>query len=74
MIIKYLITLKILCLIYITFFSEDILVSVCDREKYIKIDGAEKFGLTVKAGDFISNQGGDFEAIKTGKIIEKKYK
>ncbi|EJE7234404.1 TPA: chemotaxis protein [Clostridium botulinum] len=53
------------------FFSEDILVSVCDREKYIKIDGAEKFGLSVKAGDFISNQGGDFEAIKTGKIIEK---
>ncbi|APU60094.1 methyl-accepting chemotaxis protein [Clostridium botulinum] len=53
------------------FFSEDILVSVCDREKYIQIDGAEKFGLTVKAGDFISNKGGDFEAIKTGKVIEK---
>ncbi|MCC5426488.1 methyl-accepting chemotaxis protein [Clostridium botulinum] len=53
------------------FFSEDILVSVCDGKKYIQIDGAEKFGLTVKAGDFISNKGGDFEEIKTGKVIEK---
>lgn len=58
-------------LIYITFFSEDILVSVCDKEKYIKIDGVEKFGLSVKSGDLISNQGGDFEAIKTGKVTVK---
>ncbi|MGO5066752.1 MULTISPECIES: hypothetical protein [unclassified Clostridium] len=53
------------------FFSEDMLVSLCDKEKYIKIDGAEKFGLSVKAGDLISSHGGDFEAIKTGKVTVK---
>ncbi|EJO5347803.1 chemotaxis protein [Clostridium botulinum] len=56
------------------FFSEDILVSICDRDKYIKIDGAEKFGLSVKSGDLISKEGGDFEAIKTGKVIVKNLK
>lgn len=53
------------------FFSEDILVSLCDAEKYIKIDGAQKFRLSVKAGDSINNQDGDFEAIKTEKVIIK---
>lgn len=54
------------------FFSEDILLSIADTEKYLEIWGNEKFNLNVKPGDLISKHGGDYEAIRTKKVINKR--
>lgn len=53
------------------FFDQDILVSICDKEKYIQIDGSERLGLNVKSGDSINQKGGDLEAMKIGKVVVK---
>ncbi|MDW8802302.1 methyl-accepting chemotaxis protein [Clostridium sp. A1-XYC3] len=54
------------------FFSEDILLSIADTEKYLDIYGNEKLNLDVKAGDLISKDGGDQEAIKTKRVVIKR--
>lgn len=53
------------------FFEDDVAFSVCDREKYIKLDGLEKFNLSVKEGDLISHDGSDYLAIRDGKPHSK---
>jgi len=53
-------------------FNEDISISISNREKYTHIYGAEKFGVDLKAGDLVNPGGGDYDAMKTGKINKKK--
>ncbi|MBI6872534.1 methyl-accepting chemotaxis protein [Clostridium aciditolerans] len=54
------------------FFSEDVLLSISDTEKYLEIRGNEKFNLNVKSGDFISKDGSDYQAIKTKKVFSRR--
>ncbi|WP_123053779.1 methyl-accepting chemotaxis protein [Clostridium sp. JN-1] len=54
------------------FFNYDVLFSMSNKEKYLKIYGNEKFNLNVKEGDSISSEGSNYKCILEGKIIKKR--
>lgn len=67
-------TLKSFCLmapILENFFSEDISVSISDKENYIKILWNDKLGIKAQEGDPINLNGADYESMKHNRIVVK---
>lgn len=54
------------------FFNYDVLFSISNKEKYLKIYGNEKFNLDVKEGDPVSPEGSDYKCMLNKKTINKK--
>lgn len=53
------------------FFNEDIFITMSDQEKYVVVDGTEKFGVKVEIGEKINPAGADADAMATKKVIKK---
>lgn len=53
------------------FFSEDVLLTISDRNRYVYVDGIEKFSINCSVGDNINIYGADAQAMKEKKTVSK---